>query len=121
MSFASKYSKKNPFNFTFPEKGNAHYSNLTEFAKFYGDTPVQILCLSINEQSKFGPQPCVWFNGDNCLNLPKYATEEVRRMINDPEVIEAVNAGIAGVKARKYQGRDGKTYVGFEWVDLPIE
>lgn len=116
MSVASKYNKGNKFLFTFPEKPN--YVNLSDFADFQGEEPAVVHCLSINTKSKYGEQPIAWLDKDIALNMPRHMTDQVKDMIQDPEVVEAVVSGKLGIKARPYKGKDGKDYIGTEWIDL---
>lgn len=116
MSVASKYNKGNKFEFNFPK--NVHYTSLAEFADFQGEEPAVVRCLSINDRSKYGAQPIAWLDKDIALNMPRHMLASVQEMIADPEVVEAVKAGKLGIKARPYTAKDGKDYIGTEWVDL---
>lgn len=116
MSVASTYNKGNKFGFQFPEK--VSYTTLSEFADFQGEEAAAVRCLTINDKSKYGPQPIAWLDKGIALNMPRHTLDMVKEMIDDPAVIEAVKAGKLGIKARPYIGKDGKNYLGTEWVDL---
>ena len=116
MSVATTYNKGNKFGFQFPEK--PQYTSLSDFADFQGEEAAAVRCLTINEKSKYGAQPIAWLDKDIALNMPRHTLEMVKEMIEDPNVIEAVKAGKLGIKARPYVGKDGKNYLGTEWVDL---
>ena len=72
--------------------------------------------LFISTKGKYGPHP-VAVGDDFFIDLPKHATEDVKNIIACDDDVLAINNGLVGIKARPYE-KDGKTYIGFDWVDI---
>lgn len=58
------------------------------------------------------------------IDLPSYATDTAKDMINDPETVQAINDGTCGLEVTEYtidKGRKAGTYHGFKWVNFDTE
>ncbi len=104
----TNYNKGSNFNVNFDGR---------EFVKLetlYNSAPQAVYRLSglfINNKSKYGPRPYAAgeaFNSEGqiidqfLVDLPMHMLEQVQQMLQDNEVIEEINAGIAGFSVRTY-------------------
>lgn len=90
------------------------------YARDNGKTVFSIDGLYINKKSSFGDHPVAIVAGESILvDLPSYMTEDVREMLKDDEVVEAIKAGIVGFTVEQYeQKKFKKTCYGVRWQDL---
>lgn len=122
MGVVSKYNKVNPFSDINTEGFN--YVDLTDVKQQVGDKPYTIQGLFINPKGKFGDEPVAI--GDHVLvNLPAYLADDVRDMLQDDEVINAIRAGKVGFTIGEYTNdfskhKDGSItkFNSIHWIDL---
>lgn len=113
MSFANKYNKGG-IKWNIDTRG-FDYHNLKELQvgecyKIYG--------FYINNKSKFGAYP-VAILVDGFLNLPEHLLSDVKEMLVDPETIETIKNGGAGIKVVKYTAKKyNRECLSVEWIDM---
>ena len=76
--------------------------------------------LYINKKNKFGDHPVAIVSDLKALvDLPPHLVEDVKAMLQDEEIIEAIKAGKAGFTIRKYyQETYKKDCYGINWEDI---
>lgn len=110
MSFASKRNK-----------GYRFAIDTTDF-QFYKvrdlkDDEVYRIYGVVNFKTKYGDSPTAILS-DRFVSLPKHMSDEIFEILADADDIKAINEGLVGIKKRPYIGRDGREYVGIDWVDI---
>lgn len=111
MAFASKHNHaESQFTYRLESKDFRKLATLEEGKKY------QIRGLFISRKGKFGDHP-VAVGNEFFIDLPKHATQDVKDIIADADDVKAINDGLVGITIRPYE-KDGKTYIGFDWVDL---
>lgn len=100
-------------NFTFVDLG-------TLFKKFPSGKIYRIDGLYINKKSSFGDHPVAIIAKDEMLvDLPAHLIEEVKEILQDPEVVEAINSGKVGFTIHEYeQKKYKKICYGIHWEDI---
>ena len=85
-----------------------------------GKTIFGIDGLYINKKSSFGDHPVAIVACEEMLvDLPSHLTEDVKEMLQDPEVVEAIKAGKVGFVIEQYeQKKYKKLCYGIHWEDL---
>lgn len=117
MSIASKYNKGAGFNFKVPE--DFTYDSPEELYTKNGEKQVyNVKAIYINHKSQYGDAPVIVT--DSCMvNAPQHLNETVNEMLQDSEVIEAVNNGLLGFTIYPYSTTKAKgTYYSIKWVDI---
>lgn len=117
MSIADKYNKTKVFNFTIPSE--YQYHSLSDlFEKNGKNKTYPVKALYINKKSRYGDAPIV--ATDECLvNLPSHLLDTVKEMINDDELVDAVNAGKFGFTIYTYENKQRKELCfSVNWVDM---
>ena len=75
----------------------------------------------INSKGKYGEHGVIITSEpDLLIDCPNHMTDTIREMLKDDEVVEAVNAGLLGVRAYKYDTKNaaaGFAY-GLEFIDF---
>lgn len=113
MSIAAKYNKGG-INWNINTDGFEYHS-----LKDAGEgAEITVTGLFINNNSKFGPAP-VLITYQCFYNLPGYMADTVKSMLQDPELIEAIQAGKVAAVVRsfvdpKYNRRSWTV----DWKDL---
>ena len=76
--------------------------------------------LYINKKSAFGEHPVAISCADKMLiDLPSHLTEDVKLILQDSEVVEAIKAGKVGFSIHKYyQEKFKKDCYGINWEDI---
>lgn len=99
MSIANKYNRTSPFihNGDVPE--NAPFVKLEDLKDV--KEPITILTMWINTKSEYGDHPVIG-TATGKVDIPKGYTRIVKEMMQDDEVISAVNAGKLGFIVRPY-------------------
>lgn len=122
MGLMNKFNKGSKFEFKTPE--HFEYWNLNNLVQKYGtDFVFTVKALYINHKSQFGDQPTV-VTEDELVNLPQHLNDTVVALIDDDEVVEAVNNNHVGFKIvpyelkKKYQRNGNKTAYSVEWLDI---
>lgn len=111
MSFAQRHNHDNKFTYKLESETFKKLADLDENQEVY-----TIRGLFISTKGKYGSHP-VAVCDDFFIDLPKYATQEVKDIIASDEDVKAINEGAVGITTRPYE-KDGKTYIGFDWVDI---
>lgn len=117
MSIANKYNKTKVFTFTIPTE--YQYKTLSELFEQNGKNKVYpVKALYINKKSKFGDAPIV--ATDECLvNLPSHLLDTVKEMMNDEELVDAVNENKFGFTIYTYENKNTKEICcSVNWVDM---
>ena len=85
-----------------------------------GKTIFGIDGLYINKKSSFGDHPVAIVACEEMLvDLPSHLTEDVKAMLQDPEVVEAIKSSKVGFSIEEYtQDRYKKTCYGIKWEDI---
>lgn len=110
MSFAQRHNHYNKFTYKLESDT---FKKLTELDE---NQVYTVRGLFISTKGKYGQHP-VAVGDDFFIDLPKHATEDVKNIIACDDDVLAINNGLVGIKARPYE-KDGKTYIGFDWVDI---
>lgn len=76
--------------------------------------------LYINKKSSYGDHPvAIMVKEELLIDLPAHLVEDVKLMLQDQEVIEAIKAGRVGFTIHEYeQTRFKKTCYGIHWEDI---
>lgn len=92
------------------------YKDLKEYKE---NEVIVIKGLFINKKGNFGPHPVAIIDGA-LLDLPAHLHDTALEILADPEVVEAIKAGKAGVKIRSYDAdKFGKKDCrSVEWIDI---
>lgn len=118
MSFADKYNHTAPA-FTHQLPDNAPFKSLKElYNGENGENTYVVYGMYINKKGKFGDAP-VAISDDFSINLPSHLCDTVTEMLQDKELVEAINAGKFGLEVYEYTPKDyKKTCYSVKWVDL---
>lgn len=122
MGLMSKFNNANAFMDI--DTTNFNYVSLKDLKKEMGNKPYTIKGLFVNGKGKFGDEAVAI--GDHVLiNLPHYVVDDVKEMLQDSVVIDAIKQGRVGIKVHEYTNsfskqKDGtiKKFYSVEWVDL---
>lgn len=122
MGLMSKFNNANAFMDI--DTTNFNYVSLKDLKKKMGSKPYAIKGLFVNGKAKFGDEAVAI--GDHILiNLPHYVVDDVKQMLQDSVVIDAIKQGRVGIKVHEYTNsfskqKDGsiKKFYSVEWVDL---
>lgn len=70
-------------------------------------------------KSKYGKSVSI-YDGEVMINLPSHMVETCEEMVDDSDVITAVNGGKLGIEPYPYEleSYPGQTFIGARWVDL---
>lgn len=116
MSIANKYNKSKLF-FTTKAPENVVFTKLSDVAQhFKQDDIFMVQAMFINNKAKFGACPIV-LCGNYYISLPSHLTKVVSDMMEDEEVITAINNGQFGFSFYTYQAPQGNFY-SVNWVDI---
>lgn len=118
MSFAEKYNHTTPtFNHVLPD--SAPFKSLKDlYNGEKGENTYVVYGLYINKKGKFGDAP-VAISEDFSINLPSHLCDTVTEMLNDKELVEAINAGKFGLEVYSYVPKGyNKTCYSVKWLDL---
>ena len=76
--------------------------------------------LYINKKSSFGDHPVAMMVQEELLvDLPAHLVDDVKLMIQDPEVVEAIKAGKVGFTIHEYEQKQyKKKCYGIHWEDI---
>lgn len=119
MGLMDKYNKG---GVTFDVDINGfRFATLEElFKRDNGNTCIGIDGLYINKKSSFGEHPvAIVAVEDMLVDFPSFMTEDVKTMLQDQEVIEAIKAGKVGFSVQQYeQKKYKKICYGVHWEDM---
>ena len=111
---AGKYNKVKRFDVN---TDGFEYKKLEELYKEGKVNIFPLKALYINTKGKFGDRPLAVT--DKCfVNLPNHLLETVREMLNDAELIEAINADKVAFEIYAYEDKTyNKLCYSINWVD----
>lgn len=119
MSFADKYNHSSPkFNHELPE--DAPFKSLKElYNGEKGENKYTVYGLYINKKGKYGDAP-VAISEDFLINLPSHLCDTVTEMLQDKELIDAINGGKFGLEVYEYTPKEikNKTCYSVRWFDM---
>lgn len=118
MSLADKYNHTTP-TFTYQLPDNAPFKSLKElYNGEKGENKYIVRGLYINKKGKYDDAP-VAISEDFSINLPSHLCNTVTEMLQDKELVEAINAGKIGLEVYSYVPK-GYNYTCYsvKWVDL---
>lgn len=122
-NFTKKYNKKKLFTFEIPEE--FEYKSLADLYEESKDAEHPVNALYINTKGLYDDSPVV--ATDTCMvNLPSHLTKTVNEMLEDDQLVSAINNGEFGFKIYTYTYKsklkkdkgETKTAYSVEWVDL---
>lgn len=116
MSVLAKYQENNLPRFNFDNNKVREFTNLQQLDEHFPQQTFVIHAMFINKKSRYGDSPVLILN-DHSVNLPHHTTETVKAMIQDVELVEAVNQRRIGFTIYTYQGAHGIGY-SINWVEL---
>ena len=122
MGLMSKFNNANAFMEI--DTTDFNYVSLKDLLDEMGNKAYTIMGLFVNGKGKFGDEAVAI--GDHILiNLPHYVVDDVKEMLQDSVVIDAIKQGRVGIKVHSYTNsfskqKDGtiKKFYSVEWVDL---
>lgn len=120
MGLFSSLNKGKRFDFELPEAmPKDNYIKLSEM----GDGEVfTVRCIYMNRKSKYGDHYVVLAEaadgGIYGVNLPKFNNETIVGILNNDEMVAAINAGKCGISRGDVQHGENGDYVPTVWVDL---
>ena len=120
MGLFSSLNKGKRFNFELPEAlPKENYIKLSELKD--GEV-LTVRSIYMNRKSKYGDHYVVLAEGEVGkifgVNLPKFNNETIVGILNNDEMVEAINSGKCGIsKGDSVHGENGD-YVPTVWVDL---
>lgn len=90
------------------------------YARYPHDTVFPVDGLYINKKSSFGDHPVAIICKDSMLvDLPGHMTEDVKAILQDQEIVEAIKAGKVGFTIQQYeQKKYKKLCYGIHWEDI---
>jgi hypothetical protein len=109
---------KNAVVFRHQPKPGAPYFKLEELYKNNGpDKIYPLLGLYINKTSKYGPQPVI-FTAAWYANAPSHMVEQCEGILQDPETIDQINAGLCGWQIYTYEDSNKQVRYSVRFKDL---
>lgn len=120
MGLFSSLNKGKRFNFELAEK--LPEENYLPLSKMPDGAVYTVRSMYLNRRSKFGDHYVVLAEAEDGMiygvNLPKFNNETVIGILNNDEMVEAINEGKCGIsKGEVVHGENGD-YVPTVWVDL---
>lgn len=118
MGIANKYNKTKVFTFTIPQEYT--YCTLHDLYTKNGKNKVYpCKALYINKKSRFGDAPIVAID-EFLVNLPSHLLGTVQDMMNDEELVDAVNEGKFGFTIYTYENKNSRNEICYSvnWVDM---
>lgn len=116
MSVLAKYQENNLPRFEFDNNKVREFVNLEKLDSLFPKQTFTIHAMFINKKSRYGDSPVLVLD-DFTVNLPQHLTETVKAMIQDFELVAAVNQRRIGFTIYTYQGAHGIGY-SINWVEL---
>ena len=116
MSVLAKYQENNLPRFEFDNNKVREFINLQHLDERFPKQTFVIHAMFINKKSRHGDSPVLILD-DYSVNLPQHLTDTVKAMIQDVELVTAVNQRKIGFNIYTYRNTYG---VGFSinWVEL---
>lgn len=125
MGVVSKFNHSNPFSNIVTDGFN--YIDLPDVENHTQGKPYVIDGLYVQNKGKFGAEPVAINTDDHVLiNLPHFLVDDVKEMLTDQEVIDAIKAKKVGIQVTHYTNEYSKkdsngnliSFCSVEWVDL---
>ena len=116
MSVLAKYQENNLPRFDFDNNKTREFTNLQKLNELFPKQTFLIHAMFINKKSRYGDSPVLVLD-DFTVNLPQHLTDTVKAMIQDFELVTAVNKRQIGFTIYTYQGTHGIGY-SINWVEL---
>ena len=117
--FTEKYNHSAPkFTYELPE--GAPFESLKGlYNGENNDNKYVVLGLYINKKSKFGDAPVAVSEG-MLINLPSFMVDTVNEMLEDSELIDAINRRKLGLEVYEYSPKDfpNKKCYSCRWIDM---
>lgn len=114
MGIANKYNKKSPFTAQIPK--DAPFFTLDQLKDV--KEPIKILTMWINTKSQYGDHPVIGTETGK-VDIPKGYTATVKKMMQDDEVIDAVNHGKLAFQVRSYHSEKyNKDCYAIDFIDI---
>ena len=114
VSQLNKNHGSNPFKV---DTKDFEYINLkTLYIKDGENTSYKVLGVYINEKGKFGAEPLAIIDGFK-VNLPKHILKDVEMILDNEDMIQAINEGHLGFQIEPYENARGQFY-SVRWVEL---
>lgn len=104
---------KNVAKFTYQLPEGTEFKKLAdlELEKVY-----KVRGLWISHKGKYGDHPVI-ASDEFFIDIPKHLTNDVKKILEDPESVDQINNEVVGVTIYEYE-KDGKTYRSINWHDL---
>ena len=120
MGLFSTLNKGKRFEFELPDA--LPKENYLPLSKMPYGAVYTVRSIYLNRRSKFGDHYVVLAEDANGkvygVNLPKFNNETVIGILNNEEMVEAINAGKCGISKGDVQHGENGDYVLTVWVDL---
>ncbi len=114
--FTDKYNKTFA-KFVFEPKEDFTFHSLKDmYNGKKGDNKYIVLGIYINRKSKYGDAPVI-VSKDCYINLPKHLLDTVKEMLEDEELVTAINNREFGIEVYEYE-TNGNTRYSVNWVDM---
>lgn len=119
--FADKYNK-NFAKFDFRPAEDFEFKSLKDlYNGAKGKNTYLVLGMYINHKSMYGDAPVI-VSEDFFINLPKHLLDTVKEMLEDSELVTAINKREFGIEVYEYETYEyetnGKTCYSVNWVDM---
>ena len=92
-------------SFTF-DSTDLPYTDLDTFVKENGNKLIEVKSVFINQKAKYGPRGCIVCSTLK-INVPAHLNKDITKILNRPDMIEAINAGKCGFMPRQYEDDKG--------------
>lgn len=120
MGLFSSLNKGKRFDFELP--GKLPEENYLPLSKMPDGAVYTVRSMYLNRHSKFGAHYVVLAEDASGnvygVNLPKFNNETVIGIMNNEEMVAAINAGKCGISKGEVQHGENGDYVPTVWVDL---
>lgn len=95
---------------------NFPFTTLDEVVNENGNKVIPV-CGLFTYDAKYGKRPVLVSNTLK-INLPDHCLSDVEAIINDSELVEAINNGKCGFKPSQYEDKNGKTRNSGSFIDI---
>jgi len=102
--------------FTF-DSDNLPDTDLTTFVNENGNKQFTVKAVFINPKSKFGPRPCVVCSTLK-IWLPNHFLGDVEAILNNQDMIDAINNGKCGFVPSQYTDKNGVMRNSGKFIDI---
>lgn len=114
MSLLNKYNKAPLFDF---EEKEREFMSLKDLAKKFGLKKQHVIqALFINNKSRFGDSPIIVTDAYN-INAPHHLLDVVKDMMNDTQLVEAINKRRIGFELYTYKNEYGEN-LSIKWIEF---